>query len=72
MTGDEPRLPKRRPDGVDDATVEAVRSVSMALEWVERTRGARDIFVAEMKEDRRSNGRPGHEAGPVGDRKEPT
>lgn len=28
-----------RPDGVDDATVEAVGTVSEALEWVERARG---------------------------------
>lgn len=28
-----------RPDGVDDATVEAVGAVSEALEWVERARG---------------------------------
>lgn len=29
----------RRPDGMDDATVEAVGAVSEALEWVERARG---------------------------------
>jgi hypothetical protein len=29
----------RRPDGVDDATVEAVGALSEALEWVERARG---------------------------------
>ena len=29
----------RRPDGVDDATVEAVGQVSEALEWIERARG---------------------------------
>ena len=29
----------RRPDGVDDATVEAVGKVSEAMEWVERARG---------------------------------
>ncbi|OBK74103.1 hypothetical protein [Mycobacterium sp. 1274761.0] len=29
----------RRPDGVDDATVNAVGKVSEALEWVERARG---------------------------------
>jgi hypothetical protein len=28
-----------RPDGMDDATVEAVGAVSEALEWVERARG---------------------------------
>lgn len=28
-----------RPDGVDDATVEAVGAVTEALEWVERARG---------------------------------
>jgi hypothetical protein len=28
-----------RPDGLDDATVEAVGAVSEALEWVERARG---------------------------------
>lgn len=31
--------PHRRPDGVDDATVEAVGQVTEALEWVERARG---------------------------------
>jgi hypothetical protein len=31
--------PHRRPDGVDDATVEAVGKVSEAMEWVERARG---------------------------------
>lgn len=34
-----PDDPHRRPDGVDDATVEAVGKVSEALEWVERARG---------------------------------
>lgn len=147
--GPDPLL-QRRPAGVDDATVEAVGSVSEALEWVERARGhlysfhqlmghadllfgsaadkleaaghgewaqrlaaqivgrnviaerwtfqivedfddnywtvvrdyehalrhrltagARHVFEAEMKEYRRTNGRPGHEAGPVGDGKEP-
>lgn len=29
----------RRPDGVDDATVEAVGKVGEALEWIERARG---------------------------------
>ena len=29
----------RRPDGVDDATVEAVGKVTEALEWIERARG---------------------------------
>jgi hypothetical protein len=29
----------QRPDGVDDATVEAVGKVSEALEWLERARG---------------------------------
>ncbi len=29
----------RRPPGVDDATVEAVGTVSEALEWIERARG---------------------------------
>lgn len=29
----------RRPDGVDDATVEAVGKLSEAVEWVERARG---------------------------------
>lgn len=31
--------PHRRPEGVDDATVEAVGKVSEALEWLERARG---------------------------------
>jgi hypothetical protein len=30
---------KRRPDGVDDATVEAVGKMSEALEYIERARG---------------------------------
>jgi hypothetical protein len=30
----------RRPDGTDDATVEAVGKVSEAVEWLERARGA--------------------------------
>ena len=34
-----PDDPHRRPDGVDDATVEAVGTVTEALEWVERARG---------------------------------
>ncbi len=34
-----PDDPHRRPDGVDDATVEAVGKVTEALEWVERARG---------------------------------
>ncbi|MHA7649114.1 hypothetical protein ACX9NE_04970 [Mycobacterium sp. ML4] len=36
---DDAENPRRRPDGVSDATVEAVGSVSEALEWVERARG---------------------------------
>ena len=135
----------RRPDGVDDATVEAVGKVSEALEWVERARGhlysfhqlmgradfllgdavdmlrraghhevadrleaemvgrnviagrwtfqivedfddnywsvlrdndhtvrerlvggIRHVYEAELKQDRRTHGRRGHEAGPVG------
>lgn len=142
MTSD---LLGRRPDGVDDATVEAVGKVSEALEWVERARGhlysfhqlmgradfllgdavdmlrdaghvevadrleadmvgrnvihgrwtfqivedfddnywsvlrehdravrdalvggIRHVYEAELKEDRRTHGRRGHEAGPVG------
>ena len=55
------RLMGRRPDGVDDATVEAVGALSD---------GAR-VFESEMKQRRRTNGRPGHEEGPVGDGKEP-
>ncbi|MPZ87585.1 MAG: hypothetical protein GEU81_05810 [Nitriliruptorales bacterium] len=34
----------RRPDGVDDATVEAVGMLSEALEWVERARGSLYTF----------------------------
>jgi hypothetical protein len=34
------RTQRRRPDGADDATVEAVGAVSEALECVERARGA--------------------------------
>ncbi|MFP5488424.1 MAG: hypothetical protein ACLGHQ_08995 [Acidimicrobiia bacterium] len=40
MTHDRPWLETdRRPDGVDDATVEAVGKVGEALEWIERARG---------------------------------
>lgn len=39
MTSGTDRVLGRRPEGVDDATVEAVGSVSEALEWVERARG---------------------------------
>ena len=56
------RLMGRRPDGVDDATVEAVGALMD---------GARHVFEAEMKQRRRTSGRPGHEEGPVGDGKEP-
>ena len=34
-----PDDPHRRPDGVDDATVEAAGKLSEALEWIERARG---------------------------------
>lgn len=36
---EQPDPAHRRPDGVDDDTVEAVGKVSEALEWVERARG---------------------------------
>ncbi len=36
---DDAATPRRRPAGVDDATVEAVGAVTEALEWVERARG---------------------------------
>ncbi|MCT7660847.1 hypothetical protein [Mycobacterium deserti] len=39
VTGNEDTQHKR-PEGIDDATVEAVGAVSEALEWVERARGA--------------------------------
>lgn len=32
--------PRRRPDGVDDATVAATGKLSEALEWIERARGS--------------------------------
>lgn len=38
----------RRPDGVDDDTVEAVGSVTEALEWVERARGHLYEFHQQM------------------------
>ncbi|SMQ67362.1 hypothetical protein SAMN06295943_1062 [Agreia sp. VKM Ac-1783] len=144
-TNDEPDTRHRRPEGVDDATVEALGKLSEALEIVEQARGQlyafhrltgaadlalgesvellrdaghdglasrieevlvgrnvidgrwtfqiveeyddgyysafreaeasarsqlvegrRHLFEAEMKEDRRSHGRPGHEAVPPG------
>ncbi len=37
----------RRPDGVDDATVEAVGGLTEALEWVERARG--DLYEFHQK-----------------------
>ena len=39
--------PWRRPEGVDDATVEAVGRVTEALEWVERARG--DLYELHQK-----------------------
>ena len=38
-TPDDHDIAHRRPEGVDDATVEAVGKVSEALEWLERARG---------------------------------
>lgn len=38
--------PHRRPDGVDDTTIEAVGKLSEALEYVERVRGA--IYTAHQ------------------------
>jgi hypothetical protein len=38
----------RRPDGTDDATVEAVGKVSEAFEWVERARGSLYEFHHKM------------------------
>ncbi len=38
-TAESDELMQRRPDGVDDDTVEAVGSLSEALEYVERARG---------------------------------
>jgi len=37
---DESKPERRRPDGLDDATIEAVGAVSEAMECVERARGA--------------------------------
>lgn len=58
----------QRPDGVDDATVEAVSRLSRALEAVEVARelvgGRRHLYEAEMKEDRRTDGHPDHAATP--------
>jgi hypothetical protein len=39
MTDDAPAPEHTVPDGVDDATVEALGKLSEALEWVERARG---------------------------------
>lgn len=39
-----PGDPHRRPEGVDDAIVEAVGKLSEALEWVERARGSLYTF----------------------------
>lgn len=39
--------PHRRPDGADDATVEAVGKLTEALEWVERARG--DLYELHQK-----------------------
>lgn len=59
----------RRPPGVDDATVEAVGSVSEALEWVERARGhlysfhqlmgRADLILGEACEKLRAAGHDG-------------
>jgi hypothetical protein len=58
----------RRPDGVDDDTVEAVGSLSEALEYVERARGHlysfhqlmghADLLLGESSEQLRAAGHP--------------
>jgi hypothetical protein len=40
--------PHARPDGVDDATVEAVGTATEALEWIERARGSLYDFHQKM------------------------
>lgn len=67
MSGEE--LPGRRPDGVDDNTVEAVGKLSEALEYVERARGHlysfhqlmghADLLLGEACDELRSAGHPG-------------
>lgn len=63
------------PDGVDEATVEAVGKLTEALETVERARGhlysfhqltggREHLHEARLKEDRRTQGHPDHTAGP--------
>jgi hypothetical protein len=64
-----PDDPHRRPDGVTDATVEALGKLSEALEWVERARGHlydfhqlsghADLLLGEAVDDLRA---AGHEA----------
>lgn len=66
MSGDE--LLGRRPDGVDDDTVEAVGSLSEALEYVERARGHlysfhqlmghADLLLGETCDKLRDSGHP--------------
>ncbi len=66
---DRPAPEHRVPDGVDDATVEAVGKLSEALEWVERARGRlydfhqmsgrADLLVGEAVEALREAGHGG-------------
>ncbi|MBI2708178.1 MAG: hypothetical protein HYX34_00540 [Actinobacteria bacterium] len=62
--------PHRRPEGTSDEAVSAAGKLSEALEWVERSvrealvGGRRHIHESEMNEDRRTQGRPAHEARP--------
>ncbi len=70
MSDDHQTMPPdhRRPEGVSDETVEAVGSVSEALEWVERARGAlydfhqmmgrADLTLGEAADALRAAGHP--------------
>ena len=56
-------LPGRTtPDGVDDATVEALGKLSEALETCERARG--HLYEARLKQSERTTGLDGHAAQP--------
>jgi hypothetical protein len=55
-----------RPPGASDALVAAAGAMSEAFERIERARGTlgrRHVFEAGLKQ-RRTHGRPGHEATP--------
>lgn len=64
----DPLHQRRRPDGVDDATVAATGKLSEAVEWIERARGRlydfhqmsghADLLLGEAADDLEAAGHP--------------